>query len=100
MEKNKTIKTLVIVIFVLIAMLMGTWMLFGHKIDEYKQLLEKTDTIEYSDTIYLDKVVRDSIPVVQYKKVLVRDTLWKVQGDSVVGEPQIITLVKKKSAIH
>jgi len=100
MEKNKTVKTLVIVIFVLIAALMGTWMLFGSKIDQYKQLLEKTDTITYADTIYLDKVIRDTVPQTITQTIFKCDTLWKVQGDSVVGEPQIITLVKKKSAIH
>ena len=97
---NKTTKTLVIVIFVLIGMLMATWMLFGHKIDQYKQLLEKTDTVTYADTIYLDKVVRDTVPQTITQTIFKCDTLWKVQGDSVVGEPQIITLVKKKSAIH
>lgn len=85
MEKNKTVKTLVIVIFVLIAMLMGTWMLFGSKIDYYKDLLNKQDTITYADTIYLDKVIRDTVPQVQTKHVFITDTLWRVEGDSVVG---------------
>lgn len=99
MEK-KTNDTL-IVIATVILLLMGALLWFQNKtLNEYKQLINKTDTIEYSDTIYLDKVVRDSMPVVQYKKVLVRDTLWHSNGDSVVGEPQIITLVKKKSATH
>ena len=98
---EKKTDNMIIIAATVLMLLMGTILWFQNKtLNEYKQLLEKTDTIEYSDTIYLDKVVRDSIPVVQYKKVLVRDTLWKVQGDSVVGEPQIITLVKKKSAIY
>lgn len=95
MEK-KTNDMLIIAATVLM-LLMGIVMFYQNKtLNEYKQLINKTDTIEYSDTIYLDKVVRDSMPVVQYKKVLVRDTLWHSNGDSVVGEPQIITLVKKK----
>lgn len=93
---DKTNKTLVIVIFILIAMLMATWMLFGNKIDEYKQLLEKTDTttVVEKDTLYLDKIIRDTIPTVQYETIIKRDTVYQKQGDSVVVQP---LLIKKKS---
>lgn len=98
---EKKTNDMIIIAATILMLLMGIVMWFQNKtLNEYKQLINKTDTIEYSDTIYLDKVVRDSMPVVQYKKVLVRDTLWHSNGDSIVGEPQIITLIKKKSAIH
>lgn len=94
---DKKTNDMIIIAATVLMLLMGIVMFYQNKtLNEYKQLINKTDTIEYSDTIYLDKVVRDSMPVVQYKKVLVRDTLWHSNGDSVVGEPQIITLVKKK----
>lgn len=93
---DKTNKTLTIVIFILIGMLMITWMLFGNKIDEYKQLLEKTDTttVVEKDTLYLDKIIRDTIPTVQYETIIKRDTVYQKQGDSVVVQP---LLIKKKS---
>lgn len=98
---EKKTNNMIIIAATVLMLIMGIVMFYQNKtLNEYKELINKTDTIEYSDTIYLDKVVRDSMPVVQYKKVLVRDTLWHSNGDSVVGEPQIITLVKKKSAIH
>lgn len=67
-------------------------------INNLKDIINKTDTIIQSDTIFLDKVVRDTIPQVKTMTIFKCDTLWRVEGDSVVGEPQIITLVKKKSA--
>ena len=98
---EKKTNDMIIIAATVLMLIMGIVMWFQNKtLNEYKGIINKTDTIEYSDTIYLDKVVRDSIPVVQYKKVLVRDTLWHSNGDSIVGEPQIITLIKKKSAIH
>ena len=93
--KNNTLITIASTILMII--MLGVMCYQNKTINEYKELLEKTDTTVYADTIYLDKVVRDSIPVVQYKKLIVRDTLWHSDGDSIVGEPQIISLVKKKS---
>ena len=97
MEKNKTIKTLVIVIFVLIAMLMGTWMLFGSKIDEYKQLLEKTDTTQIisTDTLYLEKTITDTVPKYINQVIFKTDTVYKKEGDSIEAQPMLITLKKK-----
>lgn len=93
--KNNTLITIASTILMII--MLGVMYFQNKTINEYRELLEKTDTTVYADTIYLDKVVRDSIPVVQYKKLIVRDTLWHSDGDSIVGEPQIISLVKKKS---
>ena len=97
---NKSMNVLLIVAAIIMA-LMGAVMFYQDKtLTEMRQLLEKTDTITYADTIYLDKVIRDTMPQTITQRIYKTDTLWKVQGDSVVGEPQIITLVKKKSAKH
>lgn len=99
-NENHTNNILLIVGTIIIALMMALLFWQQNILNNYKTLLEKTDTTVYSDTIYLDKVVKDSIPVVQTKTIYKLDTLWKVQGDSIIGEPQVITLVKKKSAIQ
>lgn len=94
---DKTNKTLVIVIFVLIGMLMATWMIFGNKIDEYKQLLEKTDTttIVEKDTLYLDKIITDTVPQYINQVIFKTDTVYQKEGDSISAQPMLITLKKK-----
>ena len=94
---DKTNKTLVIVIFVLIAMLMATWMLFGNKIDEYKQLLEKTDTTQIisTDTLYLEKTYTDTVPKNINQVRFKTDTVYRQKGDSIEATPMLITLKKK-----
>lgn len=98
---EKKTDNMIIIAATVLMLLMGIVMFYQNKtLNEYKQLLEKTDTVTYADTIYLDKVVRDTVPQVKTMTIFKCDTLWKVKGDSVVGEPHIITLVKKKSATH
>ena len=98
---EKKTNDMIIIAATVLMLLMGIVMFYQNKtLNEYKQLINKTDTITYADTIYLDKVVRDTVPQTITQTIFKCDTLWKVQGDSVVGEPHIITLVKKKSAIH
>lgn len=99
-NENNTNNILLFVATVIIGLMIGMLYLMNGKLNQYKGLLEKTDTITYADTIYLDKVVRDTVPETITQTIFKCDTLWKIQGDSVVGEPQLITLVKKKSAIH
>lgn len=96
--KNNTL--IAVALTILIGLMFVVMYVQQNTINGYKSLLEMTDTTTDADTIYLDKVVRDTVPTVKWKKVIKVDTLWKVQGDSVVGEPQIITLVKKKSVKH
>lgn len=97
----KSSNTLIIVaLTILIGLMFVVMHVQQNKINNYKSLLEMTDSTTYADTIYLDKVIRDTMPQTITQRIYKTDTLWKVQGDSVVGEPQIITLVKKKSAKH
>jgi len=98
MKSNNTL--IGVALTLLIALMFVVMYVQQNTINGYKSLLEMTDTITYADTIYLDKVIRDTVPTVKWKKVIKVDTLWNVQGDSVVGEPQVITLVKKKSVKH
>lgn len=67
-------------------------------INKYKNLLEMTDTITYADTIYLDKVIRDTVPTVKWKKVIEVDTLWKYNSEdsTIEAQPILISYQKKK----
>ena len=101
METNKSNNNVLLVVAAIILTLMMGVMLYQNNVmTKMRDLLEKTDTIVSTDTIFLEKVVRDTIPQVQTKHVFITDTLWRVEGDSVVGEPQLVTLVKKKSATN
>lgn len=62
-----------------------------------KDYQQTTDTIVKTDTLFLEKEIKDSVPIVQYKKEIIRDTLYQKIGDSISATPQIITLIKKKS---
>lgn len=93
----KNSETLLLVATILSILLVGIVFWKDGQIERMKELINKTDTIVSVDTLYLEKEVRDSIPVVQYKKIIERDTLYKKEGDSIVATPQIITKVKKKS---
>lgn len=97
-NKNNTLITVGLTIISVIMMILLVFQ--NHTINNLKNIIEKTDTIIQSDTIFLDKVVRDTVPQPITETIFKCDTLWRVEGDSVVGEPQIITLVKKKSATN
>jgi NADH:ubiquinone oxidoreductase subunit 5 (subunit L)/multisubunit Na+/H+ antiporter MnhA subunit len=90
-----------LIIATIIMLFMGVVMYYQNKsMNKMRDLLEKVDTTTYADTIYLDKVIRDTMPQTITQTIFKCDTLWRVEGDSVVGEPQLITLVKKKSVKH
>lgn len=93
----KNSETLLLVATILSILLVGIVFWKDGQIERMKELINKTDTIVSVDTLYLEKQIKDSIPVVQYKKIIERDTLYKKEGDSIVATPQIITKVKKKS---
>lgn len=98
MNKNNTLITVGLTIISVLMMILLVFQ--NHTINNMKDIINKTDTIIQSDTIFLDKVVRDTVPQLITETIFKCDTLWRVEGDSVVGEPQIITLVKKKSATN
>ena len=60
-------------------------------------LLEASDTTKTTevDTLYLTKVIRDSVPKETTVTVYIRDTLYQKEGDSVAATPVIVTMKKK-----
>ena len=70
-----------------------------NKINNYKNLLEMTDTTNTItvDTLYLDKEIKDSVPQTITQTIFKIDTIYKKEGDSISATPMLITLKKKKS---
>lgn len=61
-----------------------------------KPVIEKSDTIFKSDTIWFEKTTGDTLPKYKYETVIIHDTLYKLaKGDSVEKIPRVITLKKK-----
>lgn len=96
MEK-KTNDTL-IVIATVILLLMGALLWYQNKtLNEYKQLLEKTDTTQIisTDTLYLEKHITDTVPQTINQVIFKTDTVYRQLGDSIEAQPMLITLKKK-----
>lgn len=67
-------------------------------VDIYKNkpVIEKSDTIYKSDTIWFEKTTGDTLPKYKYETIIKHDTLYKLaKGDSIEKIPRVITLKKK-----
>lgn len=72
-------------------------------IDIYKNkpIIEKSDTIYKSDTIWFEKTTGDTLPKYKYETIIKHDTLYKLaKGDSIEKIPRVITLKKKSILKH
>ena len=72
-------------------------------IDIYKNkpVIEKSDTIHKSDTIWFEKTTGDTLPKYKYETIIKHDTLYKLaKGDSIEKIPRVITLKKKSILKH
>ena len=96
----KSNNTLIIVALTILIGLMFVVMHVQHNaINNYKNLLEMTDTTNKItvDTLYLDKEIKDSVPQTITQTVFKIDTVYRQVGDSIEATPMLITLKKKKS---
>lgn len=96
----KDSNTLIIVALTILIGLMFVVMHVQHNaINNYKNLLEMTDTTNKItvDTLYLDKEIKDSVPQTITQTIFKIDTVYKKEGDSISATPMLITLKKKKS---
>lgn len=68
-------------------------------IDIYKNkpMEIKTDTIVFTDTLYLEATKTDTLPKTVYQTIVEKDTLYKVIGDSIEAQPRVVLLKKKLS---
>ena len=96
----KDSNTLIIVALTILIGLMFVVMHVQHNaINNYKNLLEMTDTTNKItvDTLYLDKEIKDSVPQTITQTIFKIDTVYRQVGDSIEATPMLITLKKKKS---
>ena len=96
----KDSNTLIIVALAILIGLMFVVMHVQHNaINNYKNLLEMTDTTNTInvDTLYLEKEIKDSVPQTITQTIFKIDTVYKKEGDSISATPMLITLKKKKS---
>lgn len=84
--------------------LVGFLVLMGVKVEKQKQeikrletLLEASDTTQITtvDTIYFEKVIKDTVPKETTVTIFLRDTLYQKEGDSVSATPVFVTMKKK-----
>ena len=96
----KDSNTLIIVALTILIGLMFVVMNVQHNaINNYKNLLEMTDTTNKItvDTLYLEKEIKDSVPQTITQTTYKIDTVYRQVGDSIEATPMLITLKKKKS---
>ena len=103
MENNKTNNTLLVIAAIIMTLMMGVMFFQNQTLDKYKALLkEEADTVISTDTIYLDREIKDTVPTVKWQHIVHTDTLW--MKDSVTGEivaqPMIVSLKKKATKIN
>ena len=95
----KSNNTLIVVLTILIGLMFVVMHVQQNKINDYKNLLEITDTTNTIsvDTLYLEKEIKDSVPQTITQTIFKIDTVYSKEGDSIEATPMLITLKKKKS---
>ena len=86
-----------VILFIVLFTIWGISTSIPRIIDIYKNKpIEKVDTVYYSDTVFFERTVTDTMPVYRYETIVKRDTLYKLaKGDSIEKIPRVITLKKK-----
>ena len=88
----------ILAFFITIMILFGVSTVIPKIVDIYKNkpVIEKSDTIFKSDTIWFEKTTGDTLPKYKYETIIKHDTLYKLaKGDSIEKIPRVITLKKK-----
>ena len=93
---KESIKYLAI-LFIVLFTIWGISTSIPKVLDIYKNKpIEKVDTVYYSDTVFFERTVTDTMPVYRYETIVKRDTLYKLaKGDSIEKLPRVIVLKKK-----
>lgn len=97
MKSNNTL--IAVVLGILIGFMLVVMHVQHNAINNYKNLLEMTDTTNKItvDTLYLEKEIKDSVPQTITQTIFKIDTVYRQVGDSIEATPMLITLKKKKS---
>lgn len=102
MEKKTTNNILLIIAAILITLSTVVMFFQNQTISKYKALLkEEADTVISTDTIYLDKEIRDTVPTIKWEHIVKTDTLYaKDSTGNIVAQPMIVSLKKKSTKIQ
>ena len=95
---EKKTNDMLIIAATVIMLLMGIVMFYQNKtLNEYKQLINKTDTTQIisTDTLYMEKTITDTVPQYINQVIFKTDTVYRQKGDSIEAQPMLITLKKK-----
>ena len=97
MKSNNTL--IIVVLGILIGLMFVVMHVQQNKINDYKNIIEMTDTTNKItvDTLYIDKEIKDSVPQTITQTIFKIDTVYRQVGDSIEATPMLITLKKKKS---
>lgn len=97
MKSNNTL--IIVALTILIGLMFVVMHIQNNAINNYKNLLEMTDTTNKItvDTLYLEKEIKDSVPQTITQTIFKIDTVYRQVGDSIEATPMLITLKKKKS---
>ncbi len=91
-----------VILFIILFVIWGISTSIPKVLDIYKNKpIEKVDTVYYSDTVFFERTVTDTMPVYRYETIVKRDTLYKLaKGDSIEKLPRVIVLKKKTTLKH
>ena len=97
MKSNNTL--IIVALGILIGLMFVVMHVQHNAINNYKNLLEMTDTTNKItvDTLYLEKEIKDSVPQTITQTIYKIDTVYKKEGDSISATPMLMNLKKKKS---
>lgn len=91
---NKTLTTLLLIAMALITACIIVMHFQNKHIRQYKDILENIDTTTTVDTLYYEKIVKDSVPYPKYITINKRDTVYVKSGDSI--QTKVLELQAKK----
>lgn len=103
MDTKKTNNILLLIAAIIITFTTFVMYFQSQTLEKYKSLLkEENDTIVETDTIYLDKEIRDTVPTIKWEHVVHTDTLWMKDSTTgeIIAQPMIVSLKKKATKIN
>lgn len=92
--KDKTLSILLLVGTVIMTFLLVVMFFQDKQLQEYRDIINNTDTTTTVDTLYYEKIVKDSVPYPKYITINKRDTVYVKSGDSI--QTKVLELQAKK----
>lgn len=102
MDTKKTNNILLLIAAIIITFTTFVMYFQSQTLEKYKSLLkEENDTIVETDTIYLDREIRDTVPTIKWEHIVKTDTLYaKDSTGNIVAQPMVVCLKKKSTKIQ